>query len=146
MTATVQLASVRCALFLLLIVLSVPLSYPVGRAILSPLLLLAPSPLPDTAFWHAVDDYLFDLPAKWSYLVVPLEGFGISGEGPFLTAYGIPIAITFWTMVGIAYGWLTRGIRMRYVALSVLPTVWVVGIAIHLALNALFDIYVYASL
>jgi hypothetical protein len=107
----------RAALFLGITALSIPLAFPVGMAVLYPLQLLI-TPWPKGEFWHLVDDLVFDMPLKWPYLVL---------------APGIPIAIAFWTGVGIVCGWLTRRIRMLYVGLGVLPTVWLVGLGLIIA-------------
>lgn len=121
MKTTAQLVSIRAGLFVGLTALSVPLAFPLGMAVLVPLSQLAPSPLPDTAFWHWVDDFVFDLPVKWSYVVL---------------APGFPNAIVFWAIIAIAYGWLTRRIRLSYAGLGVLPVVWVIGIATHIAIDS----------
>jgi hypothetical protein len=94
--------------------LSIPLAFPLGMVILIPLQRLF-LPWPSGEVWHWIDDFVFDLPLKWPYLVL---------------APGIPIAIVFWTLVAFAYGWLTRRLRLLYVGLGVLPTVWVVGVGL----------------
>ena len=116
MKSTPQSVSIRAALFIGLTALSVPLAFPVGMAVLHPLQRLL-SPWPDGVFWHLVDDLVFDLPVKWPYLVL---------------APGIPVAVVFWAVVAIAYGWLTRRVRVFYAGLGVLPTVWVIGIGVLL--------------
>ena len=43
----------RTLLFVACVLISVPLSYPVGNALLNPLAAMAPSPLPDSLVWRA---------------------------------------------------------------------------------------------
>jgi hypothetical protein len=114
MKTTAQSVSIRAALFVGLAALSIPLALPLGMAVLVPLQGLL-SPWPSGAAWHWLDDFVFDLPLKWPYLVL---------------APGIPIAIVLWTVIACAYGWLTRRLRLLYVGLGVLPTVWVIGIGL----------------
>src|ERR1700752_3077302 len=114
MKSTAQVVRIRAGLFVGLTALSVPLALPLGMAVLPPLQSLI-SPWPQGELWHWIDDFVFDLPLKWPYLVL---------------APGIPIAIAFWTVIAFAYGWVTRRLRLLYVGLGVLPTVWVIGIGL----------------
>lgn len=117
MRNTAQSVGVRAALFVGLTALSIPLAFPVGTVVLYPFQLLF-SPWPEGEFWHLLDDFVFDMPMKWPYLVL---------------APGIWIAVVLWTGVGIVYGWLTRRVRLLYVGLGTLPTVWFVGIGLVIA-------------
>lgn len=135
MDTTAKSVSIRAALFVGLTALSLPLAFPVGVFVFYPLLSwLLPTPLPDTPFWAQVKNLVFDLPAYWPYIVLA-PGLRVSIDGPYVISYATPVV--FWTIIGIAYGWLTRRVRKLYVALGVLPTVWVVGFGTYL--------YAYAS-
>ena len=43
---------------------------------------------------------------------------------------GVPVLGGAAAVVAITYGWLTRQIRLRYVALGVFPTVWFFGMGL----------------
>jgi|GEM_PF-4213122 len=120
MNSTAQSVSIRAALFLGITALSIPLVFALGMAVLVPLQGLL-SPWPEGELWHWIDDYVFDMPLKWPYLIL---------------APGIPAAVVFWTVVAFAYGWLTRRVRVLYAGLGVLPTVWGVGVVLVTVIGA----------
>jgi len=119
MNASAKVVGIRSALFVGLTVISVPLAIPVGELVVEPLLSSLPIyPLPDSPFWDLIEDLVFDLPWNWPYLVL---------------APGVALAFVYWTAIGIAYGWLTRRIRLPWVALGVFPTVWLFGMGLAIA-------------
>jgi hypothetical protein len=53
--------ALRSALFVTMLAVSIPLAYPVGSWLLG---LVPSSNLPQNAFWHIVDELVFDMPVK----------------------------------------------------------------------------------
>ena len=126
--------SLRTAIFLVMLAVSIPLAYPIGVLLLG----LIPSfEVPPSGFRHFVDDYVLDLPVKWPFLTIaPVDLVADVKPAPTSPFTWIILSCVGWLPIAIAYSWLTRGWRLRYVLVGVYPTIWVLGVGISLLVDA----------
>ena len=111
----------RAAVFLLLLALSVPL-FP---RVVSYLHHLFPAYIENTLFF-------------WPRLVLIPRGFydkDIGHSEAFLAGSGIYLAIVFWSLFSIAFGYAMRNLKVRYTALSTYPAAYIMMFAILLPIE-----------
>jgi hypothetical protein len=130
----VRTVSLRTAIFLVMLAVSIPLAYPVGVLFLG---LLPAFEVPPSGFWHIVDDYVLDLPVKWPFLTIaPVDLVMDMEPAPTSPFSWTMLSCVGWLPIAIAYSWLTRRWRLPYVLLGVYPTIWALGIGISLLVDA----------
>jgi hypothetical protein len=131
----VRTVSLRSAIFLATLAASIPLAFPVGVWLLSLLPAFERTP---SAFWHVVDDFVFDMPVKWAFVTIaPVDLLTDLNPAPTSPHTWIMLSCLGWLPIAIAYSWLTRRWRLPYVLVAVYPTIWVLGIGISLFVDSI---------
>jgi hypothetical protein len=129
----VRTIALRSVLFLVMLAVSIPLAYPVGLWLLG---LIPPLNVPQNAFWHLVDDLVFDMPVKWPFVAFAPVDLVMETKPGGLWQW-VALSCLGWAPIAVLYGWVTRRLRLSYAILGVYPAIWAVGITIALLVDAI---------
>jgi hypothetical protein len=117
-----------------MLVISVPLAL-AGYFVMG---LLPPFELPEGQFWSYVDDLVLDMPLNWAFIVMAPVALILGGETPQTVLPTVLLVLLAWAPMAVAYSWVTRRVRLRYVLLGVYPIMWFIGIGIVLLIEGTF--------